>query len=254
MEKLIEALKALLGHANRDEVVTAMEKEAPAVYQAVFQKGHDIGYGKKHGELEKATARVTTLEGELTTANAELTKLKNSPDTKALHDQYGAQIGDLQTKAKAREAELLTTLRTERHNQRLAALRGHLVTPGADGKHLAADYADVLLQKADNAGRIKINDDGTWQVLQKGKDIPIAAQTPEAALQLMAGELIGEAPASFVLVGTDTGGGIGGSKGTPAPAGAAALAASIRDSVSKAAKPEGPKHHGAFAGLSSPAQ
>lgn len=252
MEKLLESLKALLAHGNKDEVVQLIEKEGAPLFQSIFQRGFDNGYGKKAGELETANAKVTDLQAKVTAQDGEIAKLKANPDTAALHAQYGQEIAKVKADAEARERELRATLETERKTMRTRDLRA-LLTTGE--KRLDADYADVLLEKPDVKSRVKINADGTFQILQKGKDIPIAAQTPEAALAIMADELKAEAPPRFVLVGTDTGGGLdtGGRSGfsAGAPTGGAALAESIRASVKAAgaAAPEAPKPRGAFAGL-----
>lgn len=251
MEKLLEALKALLAHGNREEVVQLVEKEGAPIFQGIFQRGFDTGYGKGHGELETATAKVTELQGKVTTVETENAKLKANPDTAALHAQYGQEITKLKGDAEREANTLRGTIADERQTVSMRDLRTHLVDEG--DKRLRPVYADVLLQKAEVRTRVKVNADGTRQVLQKGKDIPIAAQTFEAALAIMAGELKAEAPSDFVLAGTDAGGGIGGIGGrsttTTQPSGSAALAESIRASVKNAPATDAPKPHGAFAAL-----
>lgn len=252
MDELLKALKLLLAHTNREEVVTLVEKEGAPIFQGIFQKGFDNGYGKKAGELTTATARVTELEGQLATTQGEVTKLKANPDTAALHVQYGTEITKVKADAATREAELQAVIVSERQTGRMSDLLTALTT---GDKPLQRDYAEVLTEKAETKRRIKVNADGSWHVLQQGKDIPIAAQTPQAALALLADELKAAAPAGLVLVGTDKGGGLdtGGRGGFSAvtPSGGAALAESIRASVKTAATvaPDAPKPHGVFAAL-----
>jgi len=248
MDKLLEALALLLGHTNRDEVVGLVETKAAPLFQSIFQKGHDVGYGKKHGELDTAKGRVAELE----TANAKLveanTALKANPDTASLHRQYGEQIASLTATHKTERENLMSGIRGEREIRRFSDL---LVALTSGEKPLVKDYAEVLTQKGEIRKRIKINDDGSWQVLQKGQDIPVAAQTPEAALALLAEELKAEAPPAFILVGADSGGGAGkGAPGRPATGGAA-QAAAIRDSVKATVAKETPKPRGPFAALNS---
>ena len=250
MDELLKALKLLLGHANREEVVALVEKDGAPLFQSIFQKGFDNGYGKKGGELTTATTRIATLEGELTAARTEVDKLKANPDTASLHAQYTTEIAGIKKGAEEREAALRSTVVAERQTSRMGDLLAELIS---GNEPLQRDYAIVLTEKAETKRRIKINGDGSWQVLQQGKDIPIAAQTPEAALKLLAAELKAAAPAGLVMVGTDRGGGLTGGRAdiTQTSTGGAALAASIRESVkaSVAVAPEAPKAHGAFAAL-----
>lgn len=245
MDKLKEALALLLGHSNQDEVVSLVETQGSGLFQKIFQKGHDVGYGKKHAALDRATEELTGIKAKLATAEEQITTLKANPETKAIHEQYAGQIKSLTDAAKARETELLTGIRKERHSSHLSTLRTALKAK------LQPDYADVLLEKGENSDRIKVNDDGTWTVLQKGKDIPLAAQTPEAALSILADELVAGAPAGFVLAATDAGGGMGqnGQGKSQTPTGAAATAASIREGVKKSVTPNAPAPRGPFAVL-----
>jgi hypothetical protein len=245
MDKLIEALKA--AGEDKDKQAAAIQANAGGLYQHIFQSGHDVGYGKKGAELTAAQGKVTALEGEVVTLKTEVTTLKSAPDTKALHDQYGREIQTVKDKATARETELLGNLRTERHGQAKAKLRTAL---GKGEKRLVEAFADVLVEKADVIARIKIGDDGTRQVLQAGKDIPFAATDFDAQLGMLAEELKGSAPADFVLVGTDAGGGTG-AKGAPhtPPSTFDKIREDVKKQAAAGTAQEGIKPHGAFAGL-----
>ncbi len=243
---LIDALTA--AGDDKEKQAAAIQTHGGSVYQLIFQNGHDVGYGKKHGELTTAQTKATELEGRVATLSTELTTLKSAPDQKALHDQYGAQIKDLTTKAEQTASGLKAQLTKERKAAKVAVLRDALLT-GA--KRVEKDYADVLIQRADVVDRVKMNEDGTWQVLQKGKEIPIAAQTPDAALTLLADELKAETPPKFLLVGTDTGAGT--TTGTVTTTVGGNQFDKIREAVkAEANAPNAIKPHGSFAALASP--
>lgn len=243
MDKLIAALQA--AGEDKAKQVAALKAEGGGLFQAVFQEGHDTGYGKKHGELTTAQTRVTALEGELTTVKDEVTKLKSNPDVAALHTQYAGEIKTIKDAALAKETALANTLRAERTNAARATLKAALKS---GDKVLVDAFADVLAEKGDVIGRIKVGDDGAVTVLQAGKEIPFAAATAEAALAMLADELKGTAPAEFVKVGTDVG---GGQRRVPgAPPATKNTFDKIREDVKASASPkDGIKPHGAFAGL-----
>jgi hypothetical protein len=251
MNELLEAVKKLLAHPNKDEVVSTIQKEAPAVYQAIFQPGFDNGYGKKAGELDAVATKLKTVEGELTSTKTELTALKNAPDQQAIHKQYGDQIATLTADAKKRESELQATLNTEREARVITSLESYLTTPDKAGKRVDRDYAKVTLEKSEVRKRIKVAADGSVQILQKGKEIPFSG-TADEAMKALEAELRGEAPPKFILVGSDTG---GGTSSTGAATGEGsddkAFADSIRDSVKKDTEKNvvRPAFAGAFAGL-----
>src|SRR5690606_21712987 len=93
-------------------------------------------------------------------------------------------------------------------------LRGALEKRGVD-----RDYAQVLSEKADLRARLKPSDDGGGvQVLQAGKDIPIAPSGALTALDVLADELFATVPEKWVLAKTDTG---SGDRSGGAPKGAA---------------------------------
>lgn len=250
MDELIKALKAL-SDADRAKFGTTLQNEAPALYQSVFQAGHDVGYGKKGAELVAAQGKVTELEGRITALDTEVTKLKSNPDTAALHKQY-AEERDKLVKEHAEAMSKVTGQIVSEKTSRYVTQLQQLLTAGE--KRLQGDYATVLTEKADVRGRIKVNADGSWQVLQKGKDIPFAAATPEAAIAMLADELKSEAPAAFVLAGTDSGGGVTNGSSPLPPAGGSVFD-KIRAEVKTASEKKTMgdiKPHGAFASLGQP--
>lgn len=226
---LKEAIAALAA-ADRTEVIAALKADAPGLQQALFQEGHDVGYGKKHGELTAAESKVTELTSQVSTLTKDVDKLKKNPAVAELHTQYGQEIETLKAANAATVAELKGKITSSKADATTASLRA-MLTSGA--KRLDPDYAGVLTEKADTRARIKVADDGSIQILQAGKDIPIGAHTVEAALTVFAEELKAAAPAKFVLADTDKGGGTLQQR-APIPAGTG-LAASIRETVAKEA-------------------
>jgi uncharacterized phage infection (PIP) family protein YhgE len=226
MDKLIEAIKALTPEDKAKFGDTLRTADA-SLYQGIFQSGFDTGFGKKEADLRTATERVTALTTELATATGEITKLKSNPDTTALHTQYGGQIKELTDKHTAELAKLNGQIAEGRVNDFLGALKGAL---SSGDTRLQGDYVEVITQRADIRSRLKVNPDGSRQVLQKGKDIPFAVSSSDEALKLLAEEIKKEAPATFILAGTDKGAGTPGA-GAPGGTPGATLFDKVRESV-----------------------
>lgn len=198
---------AELAKADRTEVLAALEKDAPGLHQAVFQKGYDNAHGKFKGDLATADGKVTGLTAEVTKLTGEVETLKKHPGTAELHTQYGNEIAALKNGHATEVAGLKGKIAEGDQKAITSTLRSLLTTGTKDSpKVLDADYAAVQLEKPEIKARIKLVDGG-FQILQAGKDIPIAAQTTDAALAILAEELKTSAPSKFVMANTDVGGG-----------------------------------------------
>jgi len=201
---LAEAI-AFLATADRAEVQAAIEKDLPGLYQQVFQKAHDVGYGKKAGELTKAEAKIAELGNQITGLETKVAELgTKSPDIAKLHEQYGQQIRELTA---AKDAEV-STARGELNNMQYSAglnrIRNKLVGLGLD-----PDYAEAQLERPTIRSRIKNDGGGKLSILQAGKDIPIAGESIEQVEAAFAKELFDASPAKFRVSGADSGAGAG---------------------------------------------
>jgi membrane-bound lytic murein transglycosylase len=213
----LAAAVAALVAGDRAQVLELL-KPTP-LWQPIYQEGFNKAHGEGRTKLEAETTKRTELEGQLATATTQLEQLKrDKPDLAAIQTQHQQALTALETTHRtamqAKDAEI-TEERTAgvlaRFEQRLTSGKR---ADGTDRKKLHPSYAAVLRERQQNRERIKVGADKSITVLQKDRATPFGAATTDAALDLLADELIAEAPPEFVLAGTDAGGGVQGGGGT----------------------------------------
>jgi multidrug efflux pump subunit AcrA (membrane-fusion protein) len=212
---LTEAIKALMAHSNREEVVAALQKDGQPLYQLVFNKGHAVATAKLEAEKATVEARATQAEQERDAAKGTLAEReRNTPDVAAIRTQYEQQIADLKEQHKGTLLKEKEARQAERLERTKAELRADLVSAGVD-----PDYADVLVEKRETLSRLTFRkDDGVLEILQAGKTIPLAVGDGESPVKLLVAELRGATPAKFISSNAD--GGSGSSSGNGGGGGA----------------------------------
>lgn len=225
MDKLIEALKALAeGKGDKAEVAKLFKEHAGAVHQLVFQSGHDVGYGKKAGELTTAQEQVTTLTSENTQLKTDLQKARDqNPDLAKVHTEYQGQIAELKKKHEADLAAVNGKLAAKDLSLGKGELVKALVDQGVD-----PDYAStVLANREDVVSRIKPEPSGI-QFMQAGGTIPFAAAGEKSPAALFAEELVKTVQPKWIVAKGGPGAGPADQSGNVPPA-AATLIKEIRE-------------------------
>jgi hypothetical protein len=255
LRELLASVAAAVGDRDEDtdegtltvETITATARAvAPTVYQRVFDAGHSERDKKAKKELEG-------VQSKLDEATKELTSLK-SGKSEGTEDEKTKRIAELEAKVSALETEKTTLVAAHKKELaesaralRVESLRAKLT--GRDGEHLDPDYAEVVLGLEANRNRIRVNDDGSVDVLSPS-GVPFAPGEGKDALDMLADEMIATAKTAkpkFVLVRGDEGSGLGGSQGRTGgsggkAAGDQAFFEGIRKDVQdrqKASEPEG---------------
>jgi len=208
-EELVALVAKLVGEPVGD-VAKIIQTTAQGVYQEIFNAGHKTATAAERTEKEKLEADLKREQGAREKADSALEKLKGEqPDVAKVHADYAAQIEDLNEKHK----QELQTERDARAGSEQSRTLGDLRTALISAHGLDPDYAEVLAQKPEVAGRIKYDPATGIQIMQAGKDIPFQPGDGHTAIGLLAGELAKDAPAKFVNSGADRGSGTQGSGG-----------------------------------------
>lgn len=200
LEEIIAALK---GH-DTSAVTAALQAHASDIYQSIFGAGHR----KAAGESKTKTKELDTKIAELTEQNESLTEQvaelqQKQPDLGKIKTDHATAIQRLKDQHKAEITTLQQTIRNGAVARAKANLKAELVGLGLD-----PDYADVQVEKAAAAGRIKPKDDGSdVDVLQAGTETPYAPGEGQTAIGLLAKELDKATPAKFRTSGADRGAG-----------------------------------------------
>lgn len=189
--------------ATPDEVFAALQSGAQPLYQRAFAAGHTAGLTKGRGEKAEVEARLTEVQGQLETAQTQLREVQErTPDTNAIRTQYQNEIKTLKDQHKtALQAEKDKRVNAEK-DRAFATLQAKL------GKGLNPLVARLLVQDKAVRDRIHVNEDGTLEVMQKGKEIPFSPADDQDVLDLFASELIADQPADFRLADGDSGSGV----------------------------------------------
>lgn len=239
LQKLNDLVTADATTADKD-AVEVIHSAAPAeVFQIIFDRGHSTGLTKGTGKVTEAETKYNTEKARADEAARQLDEFKaKHPDAAKLQEGYQR---DLETKDRE-HAEALrlkdVQIETERAARARAIFVGELKDLGVD-----KDYAEVLADKAEHKDRIKFNDKGEPEVLQKGKDIAIVPTAEKGALGMLASEILPLVPAKFVTSKAAGGGGLkeerGGGGGDTSKAGAKPFE-DIRKKEQERAKSAGP--------------
>jgi hypothetical protein len=220
-EKLVAQLSGLKPAEGTEEIaddaiVSAIQTHGQPVYQIAHDRGHAAGTGKKGAEATALQTRVETAERERDEAKAALETLKGkAPDGEKLKAEYTTELQKAQEKFTAKEAALKATLKSTRLAWAKADLRASLVSDFKVDK----DYAAVLVEKPEVIDRITHTDDGTLEVLQRGKQIPFAPGDGQTSIGLLAAELREGVNPKFIVSDADSGAGAGNGNGAGGPKG-----------------------------------
>lgn len=201
------------------EAVDVLHTVAPAeVFQVIFDRGHSTGLAKGTQKNTEAEGKVTAAETARAEAERQLKEFKDKhPEAAKLQEQYQADLKKKDDDHKIELDKKDQQIETERRGRARSDFIGALKDVGID-----PDYAVVLADKEENRNRIKFNEKGETEVLQKGKEIAIVPSTDKTALKMLAEELYPSVPAKFQTskaaggggVNNDAGGGGTGSKTT----------------------------------------
>jgi len=207
---LDEAIAAL-AEANKDEVAALLEKKAGGLHQAIFQKGYDVAHGRKVKDADQLKGEIDKLKSELALRTEELSKVgSGQPDRVKAYEEELTRIRT--EKAETEKVYQLKLLQKDRQRA-IADLRAVLIRKGVD-----PDYAEVLTQKATIESRVRVESDGSIQVMQEGKEIPIATEGSKAPLDALAEELVPKLDPKWLTSKVDAGSGDRGGAGQPGTA------------------------------------
>lgn len=196
-------------------VAKTLKEGAHDVFQHLFNLGHseatkraEKAAGEAKTALEEKDRALAEKETELAAA-----KMANPGSTERVRELEG-QVQALQGEKKQLEKDHRAKLRDVTQEAQVSALRARMA-----GK-LDPDWADVQVQKKEIKARIRVNDDGTVDVLQPDGKIPYAATEGKDGFDLLVDEIVKGAKSSertskFVLAETDSGSGTGAGQGGP---------------------------------------
>lgn len=197
--ELSELVKEIGTHGV-DDVVKALQSNAHGIWQEIWNLGHANKTAAVKTDLETKETELTTAKAATSKLEGQLEQLRSSqPDTAKVREQYDTEIKELNDKHDKVVADLKTSRATSEVDREIATFQSRLVAAGAD-----PDYAEVLAQKSSNRERFRHEENGV-QILQAGKDIPIAAGDGKTALDVMVDEVISTIPARFVNSKADKG-------------------------------------------------
>jgi hypothetical protein len=191
MDEILEAIKKLMGHESRDEVVAALKKHGKPVYQLVFDDGHGVATEQLNSKLSKVEQERDAAKTEARDAKKDLQKLRDeSPDAAKLEEQYRNELAEKDAEIEALRTQSQQEKLEWRRDNALERLRAALAPQVVDG------YEELLVGRGSTADRFSFDDDGNLRVLQLGKQIPYAGDV-EAQIKSLADDLMKEVKPIF---------------------------------------------------------
>ena len=195
-------------------VARTMKENAHALFQHVFNVGHSERNKKATNDEKALRDQLTAKEEEATRLQSELETAKaGQPDAAKRVTELEGQIRTLQQQHADTPKELPGQVAEAKRTARLETLRGKLAA------HLDPDYAEVLVQKAEVRDRVRLNDDGSFDVLQAVGGIPFAPAEGADPMDLLVGELVEttrRTKPTLVTSGAEAGSGTGSTGGQAA--------------------------------------
>lgn len=187
------------------DAVEVIHSAAPAeVFQVIFDRGHSTGLTKGKGSVTEAEGKLKAAEDGKAEAERQLNEFKaKHPEAAKLQEQYQSDLKKLGEEHKAALDKKDIQIETERKARARSDFISALKDAGVD-----KDYAEVLADKAEHKDRIKFNEKGETEVLQKGKDIAIVPSAEKSALMMLAEEIYPIVPTKFQVSKAKGGGGV----------------------------------------------
>lgn len=206
LKDLLDRLNGLSDTEKDKDAVELVHAHAAAeVFQPIFDRGHSVGLTKGSTKTTEAETRATTAETKATEAERQLNEFKQKhPEAAKLQEQYQS---DLQKKDQEHQT-VVGQKDQEIDRIRRSWAKADLVTELVDRHKVDRDYAEVIANKAENEGRIRFNEKGEREVLQRGKDIAIVPTVEKGPIGMFADELIASVPKKFITSGATKGGGL----------------------------------------------
>lgn len=201
MEKLLEALKVLMGHSDRAEVAKLMKDHAQPIHHEIHQDGFNGGYGKGKGEFDAEKAKVTASEAKVTKLEADLVEArKANPEVAKIHEDYQAQLRKKDQDHAAALTAATALVKTKEQNRAKAELVAKL-------RKLGVRQAMAEVEAERHVSRLVADDAGELTVLQPGLTIPFAQAGDKSPLDLLADAIRKGVPADMIESKGDGGSG-----------------------------------------------
>jgi hypothetical protein len=198
-----EAIAALAADDDLDGVVAELMQNARRLYTTINNKGYSAAQLAEKEKRTNLEATIERLEGEIKEARKNIGELeKKAPEAASLKQQYEQQVEQLKEQHKTAQSKLKDQLANERRQTVISTLTAKLVQAKVDPK-----YAKVIARDEDIIKRLKFNDDGTLDVMQQGKDIPVVPGENQDRLDVLVEDVVRETDPKFISADVDRGGG-----------------------------------------------
>lgn len=166
-------------------LATTMKEGAHALFQHVFNVGHSERNKTAQAAEKELRDSISAKEADIARLTGELDEAKKGqPDAARRVTELEGKIKELQTAHASETKALKESVSQAKKAAKLESLRAKLAGS------LDADYAEVLTMKPEIAERIRLNEDGTFDVLQSVGGIPFAPAEGKDAMDLLVAEVV----------------------------------------------------------------
>jgi hypothetical protein len=234
MDELLEAVRKLMAHDDREAVVGLLKKHAKPVFQLAFDEGHGVAKSQLDPKITKLEEEKQAIAAERDEAKKALQKKgKDSTDVEKLEADYQKAIAEKDEEIASLKDQHATDRKEWRRGQALERLRATLAPQCEEG------YEELLVERSTTRDRFSFDDDGNIRVLQPGKEIPYAGDT-EAQISALAEDLMKDVKPAFKRSTVKNGSGSDSATGGPGSGGGkAAVFEQVREKAKNANKGSG---------------
>ena len=189
MPDITDQLKEILEGSDPADVAKAIKEASQPVYQAIFDKGHSTAVAAKSEDLKVLQDEKESLQSTVSSLQSDLKELKsNTPDLDKWREEKEAALQRKESEWK----EKYTNLQDQYHGEKQEAVRAGVV------QQLTARGLDEwTAKKAVDGGslskRVKVQD-GDLKFYQQDGQTPLAVDSREEALNVLAGDFFNEVP------------------------------------------------------------
>lgn len=207
--QFFEGLKSV----DPEEFATALNENAPQLYQTVFRKGHSVATADLRKKIDERESVISEKESSIAQLQQSIDELKQAqPDIGKIQGQYENVIKELQGKLTEKESgykKQLDEWKGRYKARNVAAfqegLKSALIEAG-----VLPEYAGFKAQTAEVVNRLRFTDDGDIEgVFQSDGIVPLPVPDGYTVTSALAKELLPSISTTFIENRSQRGGKFG---------------------------------------------
>lgn len=187
-----DQLQDLLQGKDAEEAASLIKEASQPLYQHIFDKGHSTAVAAKAQEMDSLKEERDAFKGKAETLQADVKDLKaNTPDL----EEWRQKKEDALLQKEKEWKDRFEDLQQQYHGEKRQAIRSGLVAQ-LQQKGLDEWTAQRAVDDGSLSKRVKVQD-GTIRFYQKDGETPLAVDSRDEAVSVLAADYYGSVPESL---------------------------------------------------------